>query len=264
MIADRSNARTRRLLVLNVFICALIGGPAQADFASGPRSLGNWYVAITVAGGGGVDETKIAADDEKCAFADDRLCSGENFEYGLVQFDLRVFTPQQTDIPGDPRFFVRGGLMRKFGKDVAVKVEPVSEDVFIASAKAEQADFIWDAGLGIAFPFTLRERSLQFEVSVSYGQEPIEASGRWADDDAGSFKLKDELELDFIREMLEITGPVYTRGALQFHGVVGAYLQQTLSNQKSQQRRSNEVDFRYEKSLGFGAFAGVRVAFGRE
>lgn len=154
--------------------------------------------------------------------------------------------------------------MRKFGDDVAVKVEPVSDEVFIRSAKVEQADFIWDAGLGVAFPLRLREHPLQLEVSVNYGQEPVDASGRFADDDAGSFRLKDKLDLDFIGEMIEITGPVYALGALELDGVVGIYLQQTLSNEKSRQRRSDEVDIRYEKSLGFGAFLGVRVTLGRE
>ena len=227
-------------------------------------SQGKWLVAISVLGGGGQDETKIAADDDECAFRDDRLCSGEDFKYGLVQLDLRVFTPRQIDIPGDPRFFVRGGLAGKFGKDVAVKVEPVSEDVYIQSAKAEQDGLIWDAGFGVAFPFSYREQPLQFEVSVSYGQEKIKASGRYADDDAGKFRLRDELDLPYIKEVFELTGPVSTLGSVQLEGVVGAYLQHTLSNKKSRQRRSRVVDYRYEKSLGYGGFVGVRVSLGQE
>lgn len=264
MLSCRLQPRAFPLLSSLVFLCALSSTPARALPSSGPESFGNWHLALSVAGGGGVDETEIAADDEQCEFADNRLCSDENFEHGLVQLDMRVFTPQQIDLLGKPRFFLRAGILRKFGNDVAVKVEPVSDSVFIRSARAEQNGIIWDVGLGVAFPFSWRDHPLQIETSVSYGQEPLVASGRYADDDAGRFKLKTDLDLDFIKTMIEVTAPVYERGGIQLDAVLGSYLQFIISNEKSKQQRSRVVDFRYEKEIGFGAFVGVRVVFGRE
>lgn len=145
-----------------------------------------------------------------------------------------------------------------------MKVEPVSESVFIRSAKAEQKDFIWDAGLGIAFPMVVREHPLQIELSVNYGQEPIDATARFADDDAGRFKTEDELKLSFLREMIEVSAPFSVIRDISIDGVAGVYLQHTLTNQKSKQRRFRVTDFVYEKSLGFGAFVGIRVTLGRE
>lgn len=80
MIANTARARMRhRELLPIVGALLLLSETAGADPFEGPESIGKWNLAITVAGGGGVDGTKIAADDNACAFATSDLCSGENF-----------------------------------------------------------------------------------------------------------------------------------------------------------------------------------------
>lgn len=247
-----------------IFLCLSLATTVGAEDSGVVTTRGSWQFTTGLLIGGGVDDTKIkAASSFDCEFRDSPLCSDENFEYGFVQFDARLFTPIQADILGTPRFFVRGGIMGKFGKSVGVREEDPDADVTFQSAKVEQDGIVWDVGLGVAFPLTVGSRKVQIETSVSYGQESVTGKTEIVDtDEIGHEKRKSSLQFQFLKPMLEISSPWVQLKDVRIDLFVGAYAQITLSNQKSRQERRYEGMLEYEKDLGFGGFVGTRLTFG--
>ena len=230
---------------------------AQADM----QHPDSWELALNFAGGGGEDGTRLDRATLKCSrdSIPDILCTGENFSYGMIQFDARIMTPRQMDIPAAPRFFVRAAIAKKFGADVGVDVVDLDEDTDVVFGEVEQDGVIWDVGLGISFPFTWGSREFRLEPSLSYGQEKGTATSKRSDSD-DSNSAKTDVKMHFIKQMIEVTTPVANLRGLRIDGFAGIAVQHYF---KTKIRRHGAFDnpgfFDYDKSIGFGGFVGIRL-----